>query len=769
MMLLVLIGASVALLVLGPAWWQRRASSRSAHFVEPERLSWRLVFPRGSRFRVAEATAWFSSLTPLLSGESELTVELRGQRWEIELRLTAARSQIAALRGQLAAWFPEARLEPVAVSEPQGPATMLSLTLAKPDLFPLRVPQPKEPDPLLGLLGVLAEQGQPSGVQIRCGPAPADWARWAPAALHALQQGRRLPPRGGWFGLWWVYHWFRQGAAPAAVPPRSTQAAAPALAGALTKAQQSVFRVRIDVWASDRSPAAGQQRVQQIAAQLQTGTAHPVGNRLVAVGGPRTVAALTVVQPRLPLSRTLSAAELATLYHLPDPLPSVVATEVSRWVAPPPQLPRPGTATAEPLTVLGEALTAAGPRPFGLTLPDRRLHTYVVGQTGTGKSTLLATMLRQDLEAGRGVGLLDPHGDLAERVLSLVPPERADQLLSFNPADTDFPMGFNLLAATTPAERPLVASGAISVFKRLFPDYWGPRLEYILRNALLAVLEAPAPSLLAVPRVLTDRAFRQRVLPYVRDPFLRYFFTEEWERADSRWRSEAAAPILNKLGAFLTSPQLRHIVGPSGPGFRLREVMDQGGIFIANLAVGRIGEDVAALLGGLLMAGFHLAALGRTRQPEEQRREFFLFVDEFQHLAGDSFAAILAEARKFGLALTLSHQFTAQLPPAMLEAVLGNAASLAVFRVGAPDAARLARELAPAFEAQDLVRLPNHRFTARIAAGGEILPAFSASTLSLPHGGRDISPLIEGSRRRWARPRAAVELEIADLWEGRLD
>ncbi|MFN3650393.1 MAG: type IV secretory system conjugative DNA transfer family protein [Armatimonadota bacterium] len=380
---------------------------------------------------------------------------------------------------------------------------------------------------------------------------------------------------------------------------------------------------------------------------------------------------------------------------------------------------------------------------------------------------LLASVLRQDLEAGHGVGLIDPHGDLAARVLALVPPERQDQVLYFNPADTEYPVGYNPLAVRSPRQKPLVASGVVGVFKKLYGESWGPRLEHFIRHSLLALLETPEPSLLMLPRLLTDENYREQVLRHVRDPVLRSFFEEEYARYDPRWRAEAISPVLNKVGQFLASPVVRNIVGQRGPGFDLRKFMDEDGIFIANLSAGRIGEDNAALLGGLLVAGFQLAAMSRADVPEEERRDFFLSVDEFQHFANDAFVSILSEARKYRLSLTLSHQYLDQVPPGILAAVLGNVGSLAVFRVGAPDTTRLAKELAPSFDAQDLVHLPNYRSCARVTRDGATLPAFSAQTVPIPRVRMHLSGILARAHQRWARSRGAVELEITDLYEGR--
>jgi len=740
--------------------------SRTRTSVAPEPLSvWCLVFPRGAEFPLSQAMSWFAALAPLLSaGEPYPYVEWRGEGGELSLHIGFPQSREAALRGQLAAWFPAARLEPLerqADREGTGLLAVLSLRLEKPDLYPLHVPQAQAPDPLLGLLGTLTTEQSGRGVRITWGPPPADWKSWTPAALAAAKAGRALPPRDWRFWLYEAWELLR------GTPARPAATAVPELAKAASKARAPVFSAAVTVWARSDSREGAGQRARELASHLRTGFREPEGNALVAAVTPRhspSAEALRHVTPAM----ALTAAELASMFHLPSAGHPLVPGESCRRVPPDRRVWNPGAQENGRFTSLGEALTSEGPVPFGLSMPERRLHTYVVGKTGTGKSTLLATLLRGDLHAGRGLGLIDPHGDLAERVLSFVPPERAAQVLYFNPADAEYPVGFNPLFCSSVVERPRVASGVVGVFKKLYGESWGPRLEHFLRNALLALLETSSPSLLLLPRLLTDRGYRTQVLQHVHDPLLRSFFQQEYESYDPRWRAEAISPILNKVGQFLASPVVRHVVGQSGSGFNLRELMDCGGIFIANLASGKIGEDNGALLGGLLVAAFQQAAMARADQPEEARGDFCLYVDEFQHFANDAFAGILSEARKYRLSLTLSHQYLDQLPPGVAGAVFGNVGSLCVFRVGAPDTARLVRELAPSFDAEDLVHLPNHHFCARINRNGETLPAFSARTVPLPETKREIDPLIQESRRRWARSRAAVELEIADLWEGRV-
>lgn len=763
--LLLCLGLATGLALLSLALRRPRATAA--------RCTWRVVLPRDPRFSPAQAAAWFGSLAPLLAaGEPRPSIELRGAGGELEVRLSAPAAWERPLRSQLSAWFPGARLEALParkVGTGECPTAALSMRLERPELYPVRLAAPAAasaaPDPLLSVYGLLSNSELPAGFRLAWGPAPRDWSTWAPAALAALQAGLPPPPRGAAF---WLVEGLQRltGNTPPAANSRPHSASHARLTGVLTKVQEPVFAVSLQVFAAGAEAADALQQCRALAEQLRTAFRDPLGNAFAPAGSPVLESALH--QERWGRGAiVLSAAELAALFHVPAPDHPLVPGERSRRVPPPPDLDRVEASKAGPVTCLGEALYPERAVPFGLGLAERRQHTYVVGKTGTGKSTLIATLLRQDLEQGRGVGLIDPHGDLAELALGLVPPARAAEVLYFNPADAGHPVGFNPLAVRVPEQLPLVASGVVSAFKKLFGESWGPRLEHFLRNSVLALLETPSPSLLLLPRLLTDPRFRAGVLRHVRDPLLRTFFLEEYERYEPRWRMEAISPILNKVGQFLSSPVVRHVVGQQGPGFDLRHLMDRGGILIANLASGRIGEDNTALLGALLVSAFQLAAMSRADLPEAERRDFGLCVDEFQHFATEAFAQVLSEARKYRLSLTLSHQYLDQLPPGISGAVFGNAASLCVFRVGAGDTARLARELAPVFDAQDLVHLPNHHFCARITRGGEVVPPFSARTVPLPETHRDPAPLLAASRARWSRPRAEVELEIGDLWEGR--
>lgn len=398
--------------------------------------------------------------------------------------------------------------------------------------------------------------------------------------------------------------------------------------------------------------------------------------------------------------------------------------------------------------------------PVALTLSDRRRHLHIIGRTGTGKSTLLLALMRADLAAGRGFALLDPHGDLAEAILDAVPPDRVNDVLYLNPADLAHPVGLNPLFAVPADARPLAAAQIVATFKHLWADSWGPRLEYILLNAVRLLLDAPDATLLGLPRLLVDDAYRRRLLATCRDPVVAAFWRQEFAGYSDRLMSEAISPLQNKVGALLSPPALRNVLGQKRSTVDLARIMNGGRILIANLAKGRIGEGPSHLIGAVLASGFAQAAEGRAAMPETERRDFALYVDEFQNFATDSFAAILSEARKWRLSLILAHQYLGQLPEPLRLAVLGNVGSLVAFRIGAEDAAAMAPELGIE-HAMTLADTANFSAWARILRHGNpedpLLLRLPAPDARL-HGRGDA--ILARTRARHTRPRALVEAAI---------
>jgi hypothetical protein len=398
---------------------------------------------------------------------------------------------------------------------------------------------------------------------------------------------------------------------------------------------------------------------------------------------------------------------------------------------------------------------------FGIRLDDRRRHLAIIGKTGMGKTTLLHKLIDADIRAGRGLAFLDPHGDLADTILDGIPPHRTNDVVLFDAGDRAHPLAFNPLSCADADQRGLVASGVVSALKKLYGDSWGPRLEHILRNALLALLEVPGSSLLSLQRLLSDSQYRKGVVGRVSDPVVRTFWEKEFAGWKPQYQAEAVAPIQNKVGQFLSQPILRAIVGQGRTRLNLRRIMDEGQVFLVNLSKGRIGEDGSTLLGSLLVSSIQLAAMSRADVPERDRRDFALYVDEFQNFATESFATILSEARKYRLSLVLANQYLAQMDEGTMDAVFGNVGSLLVFQAGAQDAEVLAEQLGGDATPQDLMALPRYRAYARLLIDGMPSRPFSIETMPPPRAVAGRAEVVRRtSRHRYTRPAAAVEQEI---------
>lgn len=354
---------------------------------------------------------------------------------------------------------------------------------------------------------------------------------------------------------------------------------------------------------------------------------------------------------------------------------------------------------------------------------------YLLGKTGTGKSTLLETLMLDDIRKGKGLALLDPHGDLVQRVRALIPDERQDDVIDFDLTRTGQPFGFNPLAKVAPDKRPLACSGLIQVFKHLWNDSWGPRLEHILRNCLLALLDYPTADLSDISRILSDKGFRDKVMTFVHNDKVKEFWSNEYEKYPERFRVEAISPIQNKVGAFLSHPLLRKILTDPSEKLSLRRIMDSGKILLVNLAKGSLGEDTANLLGSLLISRFDLAALSRADIAESERRDFTLYLDEFHNFTTQSLIFMLSELRKYRLSLVLAQQYLTQIEPPIRDAILGNIGTIVVFRIGANDAETLAMEFAPEIKISDFTNLPNFHVYLKLMINGKISRPFSALTL----------------------------------------
>lgn len=407
-------------------------------------------------------------------------------------------------------------------------------------------------------------------------------------------------------------------------------------------------------------------------------------------------------------------------------------------------------------------------RVFGIKTDDRRRHMYIIGKTGMGKTNLLENMIVQDIRNGYGACYIDPHGDTAEKLLRSIPDERIKDVIYINPADQAYPIAFNVMESVDPEYMHLVASGLIGVFKKIWADSWGPRLEYILRNAILALLEYPGSTLLGVTRMLVDKKYREKIVDNVKDPVVKMFWKDEFTKWNERVLQEVISPIQNKVGQFLSTSLIRNIVGQRKSSFDVREVMDEKKILILNLSKGRIGEDASALLGAMMITKIQLAAMSRVDIPEEERNDFYLYVDEFQNFATESFANILSEARKYHLNLILANQYVNQIDEKVRDAIFGNAGTIISFRVGATDAEFLEKEFEPVFMQNDIVNLPKYNIYLKLMIDGIAGDAFSATTLPPVYLGdteKNVEKVIDFSREHYASKKEDVEDGIA-LWSG---
>lgn len=403
-------------------------------------------------------------------------------------------------------------------------------------------------------------------------------------------------------------------------------------------------------------------------------------------------------------------------------------------------------------------------KKFGIKRDDRRRHVYTIGKTGMGKTELLKNMIIQDIQRGEGIGFVDPHGDAAEALLNFIPKERVKDVIYFNPADIQYPIAFNIMEDVDVDHRHLVAGGLMGVFKKIWPDVWSSRMEYILNNSILALLEIPGSTLLGINRLLSDPDFREEVVNKLKDPVVKSFWVKEFARYTQRYEVEATAAIQNKIGQFVSAPLIRNIIGQQKSTIDMRDIMDNKKILIMNLSKGKVGEDSSRLLGALLITKLQLAAMSRVDISESQREDFFLYVDEFQNFATESFANILSEARKYRLALTLAHQYIAQMEEGVRDAVFGNVGTMISFRVGAEDAEFMENEFSPEFTVQDLVNLAKQNIYVRLMIDGLTSRPFSAETLPpmpLPEE-TFVNEIIESSRKSFGKKKKDVDKQVSE-------
>ncbi len=468
----------------------------------------------------------------------------------------------------------------------------------------------------------------------------------------------------------------------------------------------------------------------------------------------------------IPKSQVFTADELATVYHLPNQL--LINIKNIAWGGtlkgePPENLPIAINLSEEEKKLVNFYARTEYKNKwavYGIKKFDRRKHVYIIGKTGTGKSTLIANMAINDMRNGEGLAVVDPHGDLCQTLLDYIPKFRLNDVVYLDPNDISHPFRLNPLEVSDPAQADLITSGIVAIYYKLFAHSWGPRLEYILRNTLLTLTQTPQTTMLDVTKILTNKNYRERVVERLQDETLKQFWIHEFDTLDPRNRQEAISPILNKVGQFITSPKIRAILERPHSSISLEDIMNNGKILMLNLSQGKIGEDNAALLGAMFITKMQLAAMNRASIPEAQRRDFYLYVDEFQNFATSSFVKILSEARKYRLNLTVANQYTFQVPEEVQKAIFGNVGTLVSFLLGAADATLLNQEFGGIYDENDLVSLDNFTIVNKISIDDKTSTAFGAKTLPLPHSrNQNREKAIKLSQERYGKPDKAKQVD----------
>lgn len=750
-----------------------------------------LEIPRANDKSELAAEQLFASLHGILRDSKELRMnggmqehlsfEVASVGGRIRFYAWVPKSLQSFVEGQIYSQYPTVQIhaadEDYVSHERQHSVVYTSeVTLADKEYLPIKTFQSFEVDPLAGITGTLAKLEDTSEeiwIQILVRPVPDGWHKATDRWIRTLRGGS--PFAGGfdlfdfrWAGeileaLWRPPETGEKGKSEKELSDRDKTR----ISEAEKKATKLGYQTKIRIAVLGESQTNARLRMQAIVGTFKQFNSTNLNGFKMTRDSFRKED-LAKYKTRLFNERgyILNIEEVASVFHLPHTnveTPNIVWAS-NKTAEPPATLPvlTGNPAIDENISAFGMTNFRGVNHQFGMLRGDRSRHVYIIGQTGAGKSGTLELFALSDIFHGQGYAIIDPHGDFAIDNMKFIPASRLKDVVYFNPADTAHPLGFNPLEVTDPNMKTNISSEVIGVLKRMFGESWGPRLEYILRYTILALLDRPDTTMLDITRMLTDKAFRKETLTYCTDTVVLQFWNVEFASWNDKFQAEAIAPVLNKVGAFTANPIIRNIIGQPKSTFNIREIMDEGKILIVNLSKGLIGEDNAGILGSFIVTKIQLAAMSRSDIPNiEDRRPFYLYVDEFQNFATDSFATILSEARKYGLCLTVANQYISQMSDTVRSAVFGNVGSMISFRVSADDAPILSKQFEPQFEPNDLLQMNNRNFIINMVINGEKQPAFSARTLNLPPPQTDITmQLIEHTRAHYSRSRADVEQSI---------
>ena len=760
-------------------------------FISSDNVLLILEIPKTNDKKELAAEQLFASLHGILRDKHELKLS-RGAQEHLSFEVASVNGQIrfyvwtprslqSFVEGQIYAQYPTVQIhqasEDYTEHERDHSVTYTTeMTLTASEFLPIKTFQTFEVDPLAGITGTLAKlesTGEELWIQVLAKPVEDSWQIEADHWISRLRDGSAsiLPSVGGsmrWLGGLFAALWrppeegLSGGKGPEISERNKTR-----IAEAEKKATKLGYEVKIRLAYLGENQTNAKLRMQALVGTFkQFNSTNLNGFKPIKAAYGKEFLEKYRRRAFFGEGFILNIEELASVFHLPHTnveTPNIVWAS-AKTAEPPSKLPvlTGSDANDDQISAFGVTNFRGINHQFGMLRYDRSRHVYIIGQTGAGKSGLLELFALSDIFHNQGYAIIDPHGDFAINNMKFIPGSRLNDVVYFNPADTAYPLGFNPLEVTNPNQKTNISSEVIGVLKRMFGDSWGPRLEYILRYTILALLDRPETTMLDITRMLTDKNFRKETLGYCRDTVVLQFWNVEFASWNDKFVAEAVAPVLNKVGAFTANPIIRNIIGQPKSTFNIRQIMDEGKILIVNLSKGLIGEDNAAILGSFLVTKIQLAAMSRSDIPDiRDRRPFYLYVDEFQNFATDSFATILSEARKYGLNLTVANQYISQMNETVRDAVFGNVGTMISFRVSADDAPILAKQFEPNFEAVDLLQMHNRNFVINMVIGGEKTPAFSARTLELPPSQADNTlHIIEHSRRMYSRSREDVEKEI---------
>jgi hypothetical protein len=706
--------------------------------------TFRIKIPSGNEKKAPVFSQLLQNLHETLDKEV-VSFEIIAEQQHISFCFSVEDKTASLIEGQVYSLFPACEIEEIPDVFEEKNFLAGEVHLKKTDLFPIKIFSEFEGDSLSGILSVLSKADIDEKIVLQFVIKPKVDSGW----LHFWRGIKRKIENFRY--VFRVKYWFKKG------DFRKTFSDAFA-----KKEEERLFSTNIRFVVFSENPVKRQSRFSVVANSFFQYNTIDL-NRFLIKKVPRLK---EFVSRSITRSALLSQSEIATLFHLPNEreVPNLVYV-LSQKSDPPAGLPTENK--NRDISFFGETNFHNSFIPFGILKEDRRRHLYCIGKSGSGKSKFLELLIKNDLENGRGIGVLDPHGDLVDNVLKMIPKNRIQDVVIFDPADESFPIAFNPLEKVPSSLKMRVTIGFLEIFKKLFGTNWTERLEHVLRYTVLALLDSPNTTVLSILKMLSDKNYRQYIVRNIEDDVVKNFWVNEFAGWSEKFDAEAITPLLNKVGQFVATNMIRNIVGQPVNKIHFREIMDNGKILLMKVSKGMLGEENAGLMGAFAVTKIYQAAMSRADTPEHQRKDFYFYVDEFHNFATDTFDEILSEARKYRLNLTLAHQFMGQLSPRIQKTIFGNVGSILSFRVGSEDAGILSKEYAPIFSPKDIINLGIREFYAKISIRGEITQAFSGRTLSIDFPKDNyFQDCIDFSRQNYCRPVQEVKKIIASWEEG---